>query len=532
MVVQFRMVYYYATRKDVFPFGRTGTKEEKRFMGEGLVGVSKFVGESNGLTLGLAAPGNVADKVVTPEVSPVSVRPYEAAALLLEMPRLALLDGGSTNGRSGRYSYLTADPFLVVRGRGRRIEVDGPDERSVVETNPFDLLRLLMSRYPVTCPSGLPPFVGGIVGYFGYDLGRLLEALPSVNPAADSLPEVDVGFYDWVLATDHLSGENWLVSTGLPAGTREAARSRLEEIRARLEGAVGRSEKIPEKLPRFRSNVSKKDYLGAVRRAKEYIAAGDIYQVNLSHRLEAQVERPSGGWGSNAWPLYERLRAFSPVPHGAYLGLGDAAILSASPERFLRLDGRRVETRPIKGTRPRGRTPGQDGRTRKELLSSEKDRAENLMIVDLLRNDIGKVCGIGSVRVPELFGIEGYSSVWHLVSTVTGELRPGLGAVDLLEAGFPGGSVTGCPKIRAMEIIEELEPIRRGIYCGSIGYLSFTGAMDTSIIIRTLVLSGESMRLQVGGAVVADSEPEAEYDETLAKAGAVIDALGAELEQR
>ena len=232
-----------------------------------------------------------------------------------------------------------------------------------------------------------------------------------------------------------------------------------------------------------------------------------------------------------AWPLYERLRAASPVSYGAYLDLGDVKVLSASPERFLKLDGRCIETRPIKGTRPRGATPDEDRTLGAELLTSEKDRAENLMIVDLLRNDIGKVSCIGSVGVPKLFDLERHASVWHLVSTVRGELRPGLDAVDLLRACFPGGSVTGCPKIRAMEIIEELEPVRRGVYCGAIGYLSFTGDMDTNIVIRTLVLRNGRIDLQVGGAVTYDSDPESEYAETLAKGRALLGALGAELEE-
>jgi para-aminobenzoate synthetase component 1 len=274
----------------------------------------------------------------------------------------------------------------------------------------------------------------------------------------------------------------------------------------------------------MRSNFRRADYLRAVERAREYIAAGDIFQVNLSHRLE-------GEWGGAAWPLYERLRAASPVSYGAYLDLGATKVLSASPERFLRLNGERVETRPIKGTRPRGGTRDEDRDLGEGLLASEKDRAENLMIVDLLRNDIGKVSRVGSVRVPELFHLERHASVWHLVSTVTGELRAGLGAVDLLEACFPGGSVTGCPKIRAMEIIEELEPVRRGVYCGAIGYLSFTGDMDTNIAIRTLVLKDGRMHLQVGGAVTYDSDPEAEYAETLAKGRALLGALGAEPEE-
>jgi para-aminobenzoate synthetase component I len=490
------------------------------------------------LALGLVGLGRPAPTGPTLAVTPVTASPYEAAPHLLGLPRPVLLDSSLANSQSGRYSYLTADPFLIVRSRGRRVELVGPAGRTVVEADPFDLLRSLASRYPLPRQAGLPPLVGGAVGYFGYDLGRLLESLPATNPTDGELPELDLGFYDWVLAADHSSGEGWLIATGLPAGTQTAARARLEEIQARLEapveppkgslGSEGMDKASGEIPPRFLSNVRRGDYLAAVHRAKEYIAAGDVYQVNLSHRLEAKVEHPSDG---RAWLLYERLRTVSPVPHGAYLDLGDVVVLSASPERFLHLDTESVETRPIKGTRPRGRTPHEDEAMRAGLICSEKDRAENLMIVDLLRNDLGKVCRVGSVRVPELFGLEGYSSVWHLVSTVTGELQPDLSAVDLLRACFPGGSVTGCPKIRAMEIIEELEPIRRGVYCGAIGYLSFTGAMDTSIAIRTLVLSGDRMRLQVGGAVVADSDPKSEYAETLAKGRAVLNALGAELEE-
>ena len=491
-------------------------------------------GASEDYALDLVGLGRSAPNGPMLAVGSVAVNPYEAAPRLLGLPRPVLLDSSSANNHSGRYSYLSADPFLVVRSWGRRVELVGPTGRAVLETNPFDLLRRLLSRYTLAQSPELPPFLGGAVGYFGYDLGRLLESLPATNPADEALPELDVGFYDWVLAADNLSGERWLIATGLPAGTGVASRARLAEIEARLDAPAEYSKEpegskeagmAPDWKPlRFRSNVGRADYLKAVRRAKGYIAAGDIYQVNLSHRLE-------GWWHGSAWTLYERLRAASPVSYGAYLDLGDFKVLSASPERFLRFDEGRVETRPIKGTRPRGATADEDRALAAGLLASEKDRAENLMIVDLLRNDIGKVCRVGSVRVPELFGIEGYSNVWQMVSTVRGELRSELGAVDLLRACFPGGSVTGCPKIRAMEIIEELEPVRRGVYCGSIGYLSFTGAMDTSIVIRTLVLRRGKIHLQVGGAVVSDSDPEAEYEETLTKSRAAVRALGAELKE-
>lgn len=452
--------------------------------------------------------------------------PVEAAERLRHLPELVLLDSSRPGGALGGASYLTADPFLTLRARGRRVEIADGAGRRVLEGDPWLVLQGLLARYRRAPLPALPPFQGGAAGSFGYDLGRHLERLPVRARAEPPLPELAVGLYDWVLSHDHQTGRSWLVTTGLPSGSPGAARARREQVLALLdEPLAGRSPGLEIAPARFRSLVARAEYLRAVARAKAYIAAGDIYQVNLSQRLEA-------AWEGDAWALYRRLRQVSPVPYGAYLALGEATILSASPERFLRLDGDRVETRPIKGTRPRGQTAAEDAALAAELLASEKERAENLMIVDLLRNDLGRVCAVGSVGVPALFALEGYANVWQLVSTVAGRLRPGLDAVDLLRASFPGGSVTGCPKVRAMEIIEELEPVRRGPYCGAIGYLAFTGAMDTSIVIRTLVLTGGRLYLQVGGAVVDDSEPAAEYAETLTKAGAALAALGAEVEAR
>ena len=469
-------------------------------------------------SIGLAPP--MGD--VTPVAGPVALSPVQAAARLLDRRQLVLLDHSSSATTTGRYSYVSADPFLVLRSRGRRSELAGPDGTVTVATDPSRLLERLLRRYAVPRQPGLPPLLGGAIGYFGYDLGRLFERWPA-SARDEGVPDLHVGFYDWVLAADHHTGQRWLISTGLPHGSEAAAHARWSELRA----SMGQS-RPPSPTNgalatvRLRSNVGRGAYLAQVQRAKEYIAAGDIYQVNLSHRLE-------GAWAGRTWPLYERLRAASPVPYGAYLALDDCTVLSASPERFLRCAGRQVETRPIKGTRPRGATASQDRALARQLARSGKDRAENLMIVDLLRNDLGKVCQVGTIQVPELFGLEGYASVWHLVSTVRGTVRPELTAVDLLRACFPGGSVTGCPKIRAMAIIEALEPVRRGVYCGAIGYVSFTGDMDTSIAIRTLVVREGRMYLQVGGAVVADSDPEAEYRETLAKGEAVVQAIGAEL---
>ena len=269
----------------------------------------------------------------------------------------------------------------------------------------------------------------------------------------------------------------------------------------------------------LRSSFTHRGYLDAVTRVREYIVAGDIFQANVSQRLEAPLRE-------STWSLYQRLRTLNPAPFSAYLAFEELHVLSASPERFLRLDAaRRVEARPIKGTRPRGIHPAHDAALGRALADSAKDRAENLMIVDLLRNDLSRVCAPSSVRVPELFALEHYSTVHHLVSTITGELEDGRDAVDLLTSTFPGGSITGAPKVRAMEIIAELEPSRRGVYCGSIGYISTTGVMDTSIVIRTYQAIGDTVYFSVGGGIVADSDPEQEYRETLDKARALIDAL-------
>jgi len=272
---------------------------------------------------------------------------------------------------------------------------------------------------------------------------------------------------------------------------------------------------------RVASNFTREAYLAAIRRAKEHIAAGDIYQVNLSQRLSAPL-------ATTPFDLYRRLTRTNPAPFSAYFETPEAAIVSCSPERFLQVRGREVETRPIKGTRPRGETPAEDARLAAELLASEKDRAENVMIVDLERNDLGRVCEYGSVHAPELFAVESYATVHHLVSTVRGRLHPNANAVDCLRASFPGGSITGAPKVRSMEIIEELEPTRRGVYTGAIGYLCFSGDMDLNIVIRTLVVKDGVAHFQVGGGLVADSDPDAEYQETIDKAQALASGLAAE----
>lgn len=488
-----------------------------------------------------AAPPLVEELVPAPD-------PARCCERLAGLPYRLFLDSAGTRTALGRYSYLAADPVAVVRSKGARTEqLDLARGASrVVPGDALDALGALLAGERADPVPGLPPFQGGAAGYVAYDWGSVLERLPAPRHDDLAIPDVVAGVYDWVVAWDHAADRAWIVSTGLPAATPAArarrAAERLATVRARLATPApvpdGRPAAAPPRagarapahpvgggwwsrqLP-LRSSFTHDGYLAAVTRVRDYILAGDIFQANLSQRFEAPLAGPP-------WALYQRLRARNPAPFAAYLDFPEVTVLSASPERFLRVsNGREVETRPIKGTRPRGVGPEHDAALGRALEESAKDRAENLMIVDLLRNDLSRVCGPGTVRVPELFALERHPTVHHLVSTVVGTLTPEAGVVDLLRAAFPGGSITGAPKVRAMEIIAELEPSRRGVYCGSVGYWSVTGELDTSIAIRTAVALGDSVYFSAGGGIVADSDPEQEYRETLDKARAMIDALGA-----
>ncbi len=478
------------------------------------------------------------------------------------LPFRLFLDSASRDPRLGRYSFLGADPALIIRSKGavtERIDRDGV--RTTLPTDALTSARALLAPYQVGAVPGLPPFQGGAAGYIAYDWGLTLERLPAPRYDDLALDEVVLGIYDCIVAWDHSNGKAWIISTGIPE-TDPQERARVARLRAaavrerlrvgpattRAQGAVASggnestsasraaasapttagSASAPSHLvdggwwdPKLaiRSSFTRLDYLAAVQRVRDYIYAGDIFQTNLSQRFDAPLtEEP--------WALYQRLRRRNAAPFAAYMEVPDAAILSASPERFLRIDpGGYVETRPIKGTRPRGLGPEHDAALGHALTESEKDRAENLMIVDLMRNDLSRVCAPGTVRVPELFALERYATVHHLVSTVVGQLAPGTDALDLVRAAFPGGSITGAPKLRAMEIIAELEPSHRGVYCGSMGYWSVTGDLDTSIAIRTAVARGGRVYFSAGGGIVADSVPEQEYRETLDKARGIIDAL-------
>lgn len=422
------------------------------------------------------------------------------------------LDSGYPGSRRGRYDIFAARPYATVVTRGSLTEIHRHGRSRYSETDPFAVLRELLDERtdaPVAVPFG-----GGAIGYFSYDLGRRLEQLPVRAEDAEQIPEMMVGLYDWAVVVDHLEQRSWLVSAGRDAAT-EALWPEL------LHRCTNRSAAVP---PAFRvvgearANFDYARYAEAFRRVQHYIWEGDCYQVNLAQRFAAAAE-------GDAYAAYLRLRECNAAPFCAFLNLPEVQVLSSSPERFLRVRGAQVQAKPIKGTRRRGLTPAEDFALIDALQSSLKDRAENVMIVDLLRNDLGKSCVPGSISVPELCEVESFATVHHLVSTIEGRLAPDRHALDLLRGCFPGGSITGAPKIRAMEIIEELEPHRRGVYCGAVGWVGFNGDMDTNIAIRTLVYSHGTLRLWAGGGLVADSHLDSEYQECYTKAGAILKLL-------
>lgn len=485
------------------------------------------------------------------------------------------LDSALEDGRLGRFSFAGADPYLWMTARAGEVDIDV--QRSVrpglargfhrFETDPIDCARSLLPRADslaystrTTARSGNPrwhevaglsdglglPFLGGAVGYFGYELASVIEPkLRFENENDLDMPDLALAFVDRVLAYDHEEARLWLVGLGFgdgrassSEGPRETAvaRSRhvVDEMAACVEWILSEGPLVPPLVPSLEqagatsgagaglsisSTVDASAYTKAIDTVLEEIGRGNVYQANFCHRLSAAAP-------VDPWSIYQSLRKHNPAPFGAYLSLPDAAILSSSPERFLRVDdSRHVESRPIKGTRARGEDAVDDERLARELAQSLKDRAENLMIVDLVRNDLGRVCAPGSISVPELMKIETYAAVFQMVSTVKGELATGRDAFDLLRASFPPGSMTGAPKLASMRLIEELETVRRGVYAGALGYLDVRGGLDLSVVIRTIVCKDEGAHLHVGGGIVADSTPESEYLESLDKARAPLAAL-------
>lgn len=430
-------------------------------------------------------------------------------AALADLPWVVWLDSG---GRD-RYDILTAQPVVTLVTRGMQTEINDAAGVRLSQADPFMLLREQLGGQ-LQCETNIR-FAGGALGYWGYDLARRLSDMPCQAQDAEGLPEMATGIYDWALQLDHQEKTAQLISYNRYPQTATIIPQILERLRKKNSLRPVETFRVHGEIC---SNFSRASYATAFAAVQAYLLAGDCYQVNLAQRFSA---RASG----DAFAAYCKLRQLSPAPYAAFLNFPHAQILCASPECFLQVQQGHVETRPIKGTRPSVADARQNSLLLQDLRSNPKDRAENLMIVDLLRNDLGKNCTAGSVRVPTLFEVESYATVHHLVSTVTGDLAAGRDALALLRDCFPGGSVTGAPKQRAMEIIEQLEPQRRGIYCGAIGYVGFDGNMDCNIAIRTLVYAGGEIRCWAGGGIVADSELGAEYQETLDKAAAMLALL-------
>jgi para-aminobenzoate synthetase component I len=445
---------------------------------------------------------------------------------------LMLLRSSDCSPPHARYSFVVARPFLKFVSHGSRCEIISADGTHEQFGNPWRVLDVLMSRYELLDEVDLPFPLGGCFGYWGYDLKNFVEPkLPRAAVNDLELPDCSVGFHSSLVVFDHRLAKSWIVSTGLELdGSRNErrARSEAEWWRAALEGKTDEVEASPQRAEDGRrgpwaessitSNLSREQFIAFVERARDYIQRGHIYQVNLSHRLAAECD-------ADGWSLFERLNEISPAPFAAYLDCGGFQLASSSPELFLRLSGRHIVTRPIKGTRPRSSNATEDAQLTYELQTSAKEMSELVMITDLLRNDLGRVCEFGSVQVPELVRLERYAHVQHLVSTVEGRLRSGVTHFAAFASCFPGGSVTGAPKIRAMEIIDELEPVTRGPYTGAIGYLGFNRESQLSIVIRTALYKTGRAYFNVGAGIVTDSNPAAEYDETIAKARGFLELL-------
>jgi para-aminobenzoate synthetase component 1 len=435
---------------------------------------------------------------------PYRANPAEYFAAIRHAPGSVLLDSGRPSAERGRHDLLSAWPLAQLAVL--------PDESgsTFLQRLRLQLTQLGHAELPASVQL---PFAGGLIGYLSYDFGRRLEALPSCATDDLQLPDARFGVYDWALVTDHQTRTSQLV---FHPHCGENERQRLIELFSQPTVAPITSFSLDGPMA---PDLDADAYRQAFERIQAYIQAGDCYQVNFAQRFRAPCQ-------GDAWAAYQALRAACPTPFSGFQSLPDGgAVLSLSPERFVKVSEGHVETRPIKGTRPRGTTPEDDAAQAAELLDSPKDRAENLMIVDLLRNDLGRTCRIGSVRVPELFSLESYPNVHHLVSSVTGVLADDKDALDLIAGSFPGGSITGAPKIRAMQIIDELEPSRRGLYCGSLLYLDVRGEMDSSIAIRSLLVKDGQVCCWGGGGIVADSDWQAEYQESMTKVRILLETL-------
>jgi para-aminobenzoate synthetase component 1 len=479
------------------------------------------------------------------EINRPGITPLLALEAIMPAGYPILLESARVHDKIGRYSFVAADPYLIFRSKGDAVELSLPaapkgkyGRRASMNRRPLLKLRELMSNYRTERPEGLPPFTGGAVGFFSYDFVRQFEKIPQAARPDLDIPEACFIFVDSVIAFDHIRNKCWVIvnpgareqemgfrrpESGQWGSLYDQAAEKIETLRSMLKNQSERKDRypppgaagqlVPEPL------LTQTAFESMVRRCKEYIAAGDIYQANISQRFSS----PLGS--ADPLRLYRALRDVNPSPFAAYCDFGDVQLVGSSPERLVRLSNGIADTRPIAGTRRRGGNSAETRLLTAELLTNEKERAEHIMLLDLERNDLGRVCTYGTVTVDEMMTVEDYSHVIHIVSNVRGELAPGRDAFDLVRAVFPGGTITGVPKVRCMEIIDELEPVARGPYTGSLGYIANTGEMDLNIIIRTFVIKDGVAHLQVGAGIVADSEPDREYFETLQKAEALRKAL-------
>lgn len=466
-----------------------------------------------------------------PYASPCSI--YEAFA----SPNSFLLESVKGPLKIARYSFVGFDPRLTLKIKNAVLEIQSFKKEIMFTKHPLNIMKQLSKLYNQLPFNFLPPFQGGFVGILSYDFVHYLEELPK-NALDDlNLPDAHFFMIDKLIAIDHFYKKGWIIiCPGLNSSIRknistklnwseiyDEAEQEIGEINKKMKKKLGKEENISfidsSRKVEISYEMKKQEYMDIVKRAKDYISAGDIFQANLSQRVSAFI------LNRNTWHLYKILKSINPSPFAAYVDFDDYKIVSSSPERLLRVKGKDIETRPIAGTRPRGRNSIEDELLRAELLLNEKERAEHIMLIDLERNDIGRVSDYGSVRVDEMMITEDYSHVIHIVSNITGKLSEGKDCFDAIKAAFPGGTITGVPKVRCMEIIDELEPVCRGPYTGSIGYISFSGNMDLNIVIRTFVIKNGFAYVQAGAGIVADSDPEREYYETLKKAEALIKTL-------